>query len=109
LTADSMVIALRATFVAAAAQGPPVSYELRLGEIVLHARVEGGTVTVGEGGLAEPDLVIESGPGLKDLMSGALQPAQAIASGRVHLTGDAALLERFVELFHIPTRPASAA
>jgi DNA-binding HxlR family transcriptional regulator/putative sterol carrier protein len=109
ITVDSMITALRSTFVREAAHGQKVSYELRLGEVVLHARVEDGTVTVREGPLANADLAIEAGPGIKDLMSGALSPADAVAGGSVRLTGDPALLERFVEMFRIPTRPSPLA
>src|SRR5437762_1401936 len=107
ITTDSMTMALRSTFVAEAARSLRVTYELRLGPVVIHARIENGSVTVHEGPLADADLVIEAGPGVKDLMSGALSPRHAIHSGIVHLTGDPALLDRFVEVFRIPTRPAS--
>jgi DNA-binding HxlR family transcriptional regulator/putative sterol carrier protein len=109
MTADSMVMALRATFVPEAAHGLQVSFELRLGEIVLHARIGAGTVAVAEGPLANADLVIEAGPAVKDLMTGELSAAQAIDNGSVRLTGNPALLERFVELFHIPARATSPA
>jgi DNA-binding HxlR family transcriptional regulator len=107
ITTDSMTVALRSTFVPDAARGLQVSYELRLGPVVIHARIDNGSITVREGPLADADLVIEAGPGVKDLMSGALSPRDAIDSGSVQLTGDHALLDRFVEVFHIPTRPAS--
>jgi DNA-binding HxlR family transcriptional regulator/putative sterol carrier protein len=109
ITVDSMITALRSTFVREAAHGQKVSYELRLGKVVIHARVEDGTVTVREGPLANADLAIEAGPGIKDLMSGALSTADAVAGGSVRLTGDPALLERFVEMFRIPTRPSPLA
>jgi putative sterol carrier protein len=105
MTTDSMVIALRATFVPEAAHGLQVSFELRLGAIIIHARIDGPQVTVAEGPLANADLVIEAGPAVKDLMAGDVSPAEAIASGSVRLTGNQALLGRFVELFHIPSRP----
>jgi DNA-binding HxlR family transcriptional regulator len=107
ITTDSMTMALRSTFVPEAAGGLRVSYELRLGPVIIHARIENGRVTVREGPLDHADLVIEAGPGVKDLMSGGLSPRDAIDSGAVHLTGDPALLDRFVEVFRIPTRPAS--
>src|SRR5438045_3251578 len=44
MTADSMVMALRTTFVPRASRGRRLSFELRLGEIVVHARVDRGTV-----------------------------------------------------------------
>jgi DNA-binding HxlR family transcriptional regulator/putative sterol carrier protein len=109
MTVDSMVMALRTTFVPAAANGLQAAFELHLGQIVIHARVDGGKVAVAEGALADPDLVIEAGPGLKDLMNGDLSPREAIMAGSVRLTGPPALLDRFVELFHIPSRPASLA
>jgi len=105
MTADSMVMALRTTFVPQAALGGHISFELRLGEIVIHACVDGGTVAVGEGALADADLVIESGPAIRELLAGELSPAQAIRAGSVRLSGDPALLQRFVELFRIPSRP----
>lgn len=110
LTADSMVMALRSTFVREAAQGLQATFELHLGPIVLHARVERGTLSVVEGPGREADLVLLAGPGVKDLMAGDLSPRQAIAEGKVRvLRGDPKLLERFVEVFRIPPRPASAA
>jgi DNA-binding HxlR family transcriptional regulator len=109
MTVDSMIMALRATFVPEAAHGLQASYEFRLGPIVIHARIDRGTLAVGEGGLADADLIVEAGPALKALMAGELTPDQAIADGSVRLAGDPALLERFAEVFRIPSgRPASA-
>jgi DNA-binding HxlR family transcriptional regulator/putative sterol carrier protein len=107
MTADSMVMALRSTFVPAAAHGLQVSFELHLGEIIIHARIDGPSITVAEGPLAGADLIIEAGPAVKDLMTGDVNPGEAIASGSVRLAGNEALLARFVELFHIPTKPES--
>jgi DNA-binding HxlR family transcriptional regulator/putative sterol carrier protein len=102
MTPDSMVMALRSTFRPDRADRNSTTFELRLGEIVLHARVHNGAVSVAEGAVTDADLVIETGAALKDLMSGDLGPQEAVDSGAVKLTGDAALLRRFVELFHIP-------
>ncbi len=102
MTADSMVMAMRSTFVPEAAGDLQITFVLRLGELVLHARVERATLAVAEGEVSDADLVIEAGPAIKDLMSGELLPAEAIERGAVRITGDAALFERFVELFHIP-------
>jgi len=107
MTVDSMIMALRSTFVPAAAHGLQVSFELHLGEIIIHARIDGPSITVAEGPLAAADLIIEAGPAVKDLMTGDVSPGEAIASGSVRLAGNEALLARFVELFHIPTKPES--
>jgi DNA-binding HxlR family transcriptional regulator/putative sterol carrier protein len=102
LTVDSVVLALRATFQPEAARGLRASYELRLGEIVVHARVDKGAVEVAEGPLPGADLVLETDLTIRQLMSGELSPAEAVKSGRVRFSGKRKLLERFVEIFHIP-------
>jgi DNA-binding HxlR family transcriptional regulator/putative sterol carrier protein len=108
ITADSMVMALRTTFRPEHARGLRQSYELRLGEIVLSARIDDGTLIVAEAALPDADLVIEAGPGLKALMTGEMTADEAIASGGVHLTGAPELLAQFAELFHIPSRDSRA-
>jgi DNA-binding HxlR family transcriptional regulator/putative sterol carrier protein len=104
VTADALRLALRATFRPEAARGRRATYELRLGEIVVHARVDDGNLEVGEGPLAGADLTIESDLAIRPLLSGELSPDEAIASGRIRVTGDHDLA-RFVEVFHIPPAP----
>jgi DNA-binding HxlR family transcriptional regulator len=108
ITVDSLITALRTTFHADAARGVRAGFELRVGEIVLHARVDDGRVTVGEGALPGADLVIHAGPGIRALMSGELSPQAAIETGTVQLTGDAALLTTFAAIFRIGAMPAKA-
>jgi DNA-binding HxlR family transcriptional regulator len=103
----SLLLALRTTFRPDAARGLRASYELRLGEIVLHARVDKGTLEVGEGPLPDAELVLETDLRLRSLMSGELSPDEAVRSGQVRVTGNVELLERFVEIFHIPPLPAA--
>lgn len=101
VTIDSMVMAMRATFQPAAAKGVRVSFELRLGDIVLNAHVDDGELTVAVGPLPDADLVLESGMALKGLMSGEMTAAEAIENGSVQLTGDPALLDLFARMFRI--------
>ena len=101
VTVDSMIMALRTTFRPRAADGQLVTYELRLGQIVLHARVHGDRLEVGPGPIDQPDLVIETGPGVRALMAGELSPAEAIDAGSLRLTGDPRPLTRFVDTFRI--------
>ena len=71
-----------------------------------------GRLEVGEGPLADADLAIEAGPGIRALMAGELSPAAAIKNGVVRITGDAELLSRFAQIFRIEplpnVRPVSA-
>jgi DNA-binding HxlR family transcriptional regulator len=101
VTSDSIVTALRTTFRPAAAKRVRASYELRLGDIIVHARVRGGKLEVAAGALPEADLVIETGPGIKALMAGEVTPEEALASGLVNLCGDERLLAPFAEMFRI--------
>jgi DNA-binding HxlR family transcriptional regulator len=101
VTTGSLIMALRSTFRPEHASGSAVSYELRLGEIVIHTRVEQQRLEVGAGALPGADLVIETGPAIRALMAGEVPPADAIANGIVRLTGDPTLLTRFVDTFHI--------
>jgi DNA-binding HxlR family transcriptional regulator len=105
ITVDSLITALRSTFRPEASRGFRAGYELRVGEIVLHARVDDGRVDVAEGSLPGADLTIEAGPGIRAVMAGELSPADAVASGTVHLSGDAELLSRFAEIFRIEPMP----
>jgi putative sterol carrier protein len=106
VTADTLLLALRSTFRPEAARDLQVSYELRFGEIVVHARVDHGALEVDEGSFSEADLVLETDETLHPLLTGELDPGEAIKSGRVRVTGKRELLERFVEVFHIPAVPA---
>jgi DNA-binding HxlR family transcriptional regulator len=107
ITVDSLITALRSTFRGEAARGLRAGYELRVGEIVLHARVDDGRVAVGAGALPGADLAIEAGPGIRALMAGELSPAAAVETGMVHLTGDPELLTRFAQIFRIEPMPAA--
>jgi DNA-binding HxlR family transcriptional regulator len=101
VTLESMITAMRATFQPAAARGVRATYELRLGDVVLHLRIADRKLTVAAGPLPDADLVIESGPAIKMLISGELSARDAIAQGLVHVTGDPALLDQFARMFHI--------
>lgn len=105
VTADSLVMALRSTF-RAEARDMTVSYELRFGDVVIHARIDDGILEAAEGPMLDADLIIETGPVIRALMAGDTSPAEAIANGGVQLTGDPGLLTRFVEVFRIP-RPSA--
>jgi DNA-binding HxlR family transcriptional regulator len=107
ITVDSLITALRTTFHPEAARGFRAGYELRVGETVLHARVDDGRVAVAEGLLPDADLAIDAGPGIRALMAGEVSPADAIENGIVRVSGDPKLLTRFAEIFRIEPMPAS--
>ncbi|KMS90656.1 winged helix-turn-helix transcriptional regulator [Prauserella rugosa] len=102
LTPDSMVMALRSTFrPEAAREHPDVRFELRLGDVVVHADVASGAVTAAVGESPAPDLVIESGPAVRALLAGEISPEAALDDGLVAITGPKELLAAFTRLFRI--------
>jgi DNA-binding HxlR family transcriptional regulator len=107
VTADSLIMALRATYVRGAARGLHLGFQLRVGDVVVHARIDGGALEVARGPLPDSDLVIETGAELRALLAREIGPGEAVAGGHVRLTGDPALLERFLEVFRIPPAPSA--
>ncbi len=105
VTPDSMVMALRTMFRPEMANNVRIGYQLNLGQITIHAKVDDGTVEVGKGTMPDADLVMEAGPVLKALVAGEMSPREALESGGVRLSGDPRLLDWFVELFHITPAP----
>lgn len=101
ITANSMITAMRTTFHPSRARDFRAGYELRLGEIVIHAIVDNGKLIAAQGPLPDADLVLESGPGLRALMAGEITAKEAIKGSIVRITGKPALLSRFAEIFHI--------
>jgi DNA-binding HxlR family transcriptional regulator len=106
ITTDALISALRATFRPESARGIKAAYELRVGPIVIYARVSNGKLQTGPGPIERRDLVIEASPAIRALMAGELTPADSIASGNIHVTGDEKLLETFARIFRIDSFPA---
>jgi DNA-binding HxlR family transcriptional regulator len=102
VTAASLIMAMRSTFQPAASLGFKADYEIHVGEIVINAQINDGTIIAGEGTLPAPDMVMEPGRLLKSLMTGEVSPQEVINHKSFPYTGHSALLTRFAQLFHIP-------
>jgi DNA-binding HxlR family transcriptional regulator/putative sterol carrier protein len=102
-TLDSLMMALRAGYHVNEAQSvaEPISYELRIDEIVISLTVRDGELTVASGPQPAPDLVIEAGQDFATLLTGRTSPSDAIESGSVRVTGDPDLLTEFTNTFKI--------
>ncbi|SFR86243.1 transcriptional regulator, HxlR family [Microbacterium sp. cf046] len=121
VTADSLTMALRTAFRPDAASSlPAADYEVHVGDVALRVRVEGDALQIAQiapaappvGGRlpdGEPEVVFAAGPGIRLVISGELTPAEAIDAGVVHvLAGEATLLERFADTFHIDKAGSAA-
>lgn len=101
VTDDSIASALLATFRPESAGRRNVSFELRVGEVVVNARVRNGSVAVGRGPAEKPDAVITAGPQLRLLMAREITPAQALKQRIVTVEGGKEYLELFAQMFQI--------
>ena len=102
VTEASLISALRVAAAGGRPPATPLAVTITAGDIVIHALVRDGIVEIGAGAAADADLVVEAGPGFRDLLAGTLDPATAIATGAVAVEGDRALLEDFVAVFKVP-------
>jgi len=101
---DSLALALRGSFRPREAKGPPRLYELRVDGKPLRILVERGRLTAPSQSTEDPDLVVDTEPGaISGLLTGELPLDDAIASRRVHVEGDRAEAQRFVEMFRFPS------
>jgi DNA-binding HxlR family transcriptional regulator len=106
VTDSSLMVALKATFLADKSEGPPVCYEVRIGAHVLNARIADGRLEVGAGPLPGADAVLDFGFALLPLMNGEVTADEVLASGKVSVVGDVAHLYRFVRMFQLPRLPS---
>lgn len=104
---EVILMALRTTFRPAAAGQLTRTYQLVFGELEVFAQVANGQVTTGLGTAEQVDLSLHAGPAFgaltfKQLLTGELSPAQAVANGELVIFGAPEESQRFVELFQIP-------
>jgi DNA-binding HxlR family transcriptional regulator len=94
-------LAMRAAFRPERADGPAVTYEVRVDDRVFEVRVADGAIETRESPAADPDAVFELDvETLYRLLFGELAPAQAERRGSARIVaGDRDALSRFVGLF----------
>ena len=103
-TAETLVMALRSTFEPGDVKA---TYEVRFGEVVVHAIVDGESLEAAPGPLPDADLTIEAYAPLSLLLNGELNAKAALEAGIVSTNGSVAALARFAKLFRIGPTPAA--
>jgi DNA-binding HxlR family transcriptional regulator len=104
VTEDSLMVAMRATFVPAAAAGRSARFELHFGEIVIHAVIEDGQLEVGRGPLADAPK-LEPGIYLKDMLTRTMSIEDALATGTVRMS-EPNVLSEYISMFALPKQDA---
>jgi DNA-binding HxlR family transcriptional regulator len=107
VSADSIILALRARFDAGAAHGLRARYELRLGEDRFRIEIADGAIEAARGDADQADAMIDTAPGTLDaVLWKGTSLADARRSGSITIEGDNAAVERFLRCFPMP-EPAS--
>jgi DNA-binding HxlR family transcriptional regulator len=100
VSADSVVLALRARFDPGAADGLRARYDLRLGEDRFRIEVADDRIEAVRGDADHADATIDTDP---DTLNAVLWKGRSLAaakrSGKLTVAGDAAAVARFVRLF----------
>jgi DNA-binding HxlR family transcriptional regulator len=103
VSADSIILALRARFDPGAAHGLRASYELRLGEDRFGIEVADDEMTAARKDAHQADATIDTDPDtLNAVLWGGRSLADAKRSATMTIEGDEAAVERFVALFPMP-------
>lgn len=98
-----LVVALEASFRPEAARGLHESYEYRIDGEVFHVDIEDGRIAAREGEAADPAFVVVSDvETFLAVASQQLSPEDAVAQGRMTLSGDLEAGRRSVAIFGVP-------
>jgi DNA-binding HxlR family transcriptional regulator len=110
VSADSIVLALRARFDSGAAKGLRAGYELRLGEDRFRIKVADDEIEVARGAADQPDATIGTD---NDTLGAVLWEGRPLAdaerSGKMTIEGDKAAARRLLRLFPMPEPATSPA
>ena len=108
VSAASIILALRARFDPAAAQGLSAVYELRLGEDRFRIDIADDELEAERGSDDGADAAIDTDPDtLGAVLWGDLSLTEAQRSGKLTVEGDKAAVQRLVRLFPIPEAAVS--
>jgi DNA-binding HxlR family transcriptional regulator len=110
MSIDATILALRTMFSPAAAKGLRATLALHIGDDRFRARIAGGRMELERGEAPAADATLRTDQRtLGALALTGLPLDGALADGRVQITGDAAVVERFLTLFPLPEPVAAAA
>ncbi len=103
LQVSSYALTLKTFFRPEAAQGINETYALHIDHEVLQVHINDGEIHVQQGEPRTAALVLHADmPSYLGLLSGQLQPATAIAEGRIRIEGDPGALRRFLAICGLP-------
>jgi DNA-binding HxlR family transcriptional regulator len=103
LNVGSYALTLKTFFRPERAQEIDETYELRIDDEVMQARISGGKIEVKQGTAVKPDAIFQTNIATYlGLLQHQIQPDEAITQGLVQVVGDPAALNRFLDLCGLP-------
>ena len=100
---DSLMLSLKTRFHSPAAESMTASIGLSFGDAHFGVRIADGQMAIGRGDADDPDLILDTDEAtLLSLLNPDGSVDDAVSSGRLRLTGDRALADRFRRLFPVP-------
>jgi DNA-binding HxlR family transcriptional regulator len=100
---DSLMLSLKTRFHPSAAEGMAGSIGLSFGDAHFGIRIADGHLEIARGDADNPDLTLDTDVAtLLSLLNPDGSLDDAVSSGRLRLTGDRAVADRFVRLFPVP-------
>jgi DNA-binding HxlR family transcriptional regulator len=100
---DSLMLSLKTRFQSPAAEGMSASIGLSFGDVHFGVRIADGQLAIVRGDADDPDLILDTDEAtLLSLLNPDGSVDDAVSSGRLRLTGDRALADRFRSLFPVP-------
>lgn len=110
LRAGSYALTLKTFFRAEQARGVSATYALHVGAETLRVRIADGQIDVRQGDALGADAVFHMDvPTYLGLLQRLIDPAEALADGRVRVDGDPRELSRFLDLCALPAAAEPAA
>jgi DNA-binding HxlR family transcriptional regulator len=99
----SYALTLKTFFRDELARGMDETYEIHVDNEILQVRIKDGDIDVRQGEAAKPDAVFYTEmPAYLQVLTGQVEPEEAIARGLVRVEGDIEALKRFLSICGVP-------
>ncbi len=103
LRLGSYALTLKTFFRPEEAEGINETYALHIGDEVLQVRVQDGELDVKQAQDSKADMVLHADmPSYFGLLTGQLDPGEAVAAGLIRVEGDIGALRRFLNMCRLP-------
>jgi putative sterol carrier protein len=105
---SSYALTLKTFFRREQSQGINETYELQVDDEILQVQINDGEIDVKQGEAARPDAIFHTDvPSYLRLLTGQIEPGEALSQGLIQVEGDPGALSRFLGICGVPRQIAS--